>query len=93
MSPFNNTIYPKVTLFEEKEKLENFWNKDQSIYFLEQVKKNESLKKYALFRSLLLTGMRKGELLALQEKDLKDDTQTTALLKHCSMMLRVIIRY
>lgn len=81
MSPFNNTVYPKVTTFEEKEKLENFWNKDQSIYFLEQVKKNETLKKYALFRTLLITGMRKGELLALQEKDLKDDTQTISITK------------
>ncbi|MGX9134004.1 tyrosine-type recombinase/integrase [Rummeliibacillus sp. JY-2-4R] len=80
-SPFDHTVYPKVTIFEEDEKLEKFWNKEQSIYFLEKLKATDTLKRYALFRTLLLTGMRKGELLALQEKDLNNETQTISITK------------
>ena len=72
-SPFNNTVYPKTTIFEENEKLEKFWDKEQTLYFLESLKATDTLKRYALFRTLLLTGMRKGELLALQENDLHED--------------------
>lgn len=60
MSPFNNTVYPKVTLFEEKEKLENFWNKNQSIYFLEQVKNNDTLKNTLYFVLYCLQACVKG---------------------------------
>ncbi|RIJ65495.1 tyrosine-type recombinase/integrase [Rummeliibacillus sp. POC4] len=80
-SPFNNTVYPKTTIFEEDEKLEKFWNKEQSLYFLEKLKETDTLKRYALFRTLLLTGMRKGELLALQESDLHDKTHTISITK------------
>lgn len=80
-SPFNNTVYPKTTIFEEDEKLEKFWNKEQSLYFLEKLKETDTLKRYALFRTLLLTGMRKGELLALQESDLQDNTHTINITK------------
>lgn len=80
-SPFENTVYPKITTFEEDEKLEKFWDKEQSLYFLNQLKANDTLKRYALFRTLLLTGMRKGELLALQESDLIDDLQTISITK------------
>lgn len=80
-SPFDNTVYPKNTLFEENEKLEKFWNKEQSLYFLEKLKATDTLKRYALFRTLLLTGIRKGELLALQESDLHDKTHTISISK------------
>lgn len=80
-SPFDNTVYPKNTFFEEEEALEKFWTKEQSLYFLEQVKAHESLKRYAMFRTLLLTGMRKGELLALQEKDIDDASQNITINK------------
>lgn len=80
-SPFDNTVYPKITIFEENEKLERFWDKEQSLYFLEQLKATGTLKRYALFRTLLLTGIRKGELLALLENDLHDDTHTISITK------------
>lgn len=80
-SPFDNTVYPKNTFFEEEEKIDKFWNKEQSLYFLKVLKENESLKYYAMFRTLLLTGLRKGELLALQEKDIDDQTQNLTVNK------------
>ncbi|MBO2537017.1 tyrosine-type recombinase/integrase [Rummeliibacillus suwonensis] len=80
-SPFNNTVYPKTTIFEDDEKLEKFWDKEQSLYFLERLKATGTLKRYALFRTLLLTGMRKGELLALQENDLHEETQMISITK------------
>lgn len=80
-SPFNNTVYPKTTIFEEDEKLERFWDKEQSLYFLERLQTTDTLKRYALFRTLLLTGIRKGELLALQENDLHDDTHMISITK------------
>lgn len=80
-SPFDNTVYPKNTFFEEEEKIDRFWNKEQSLYFLKALKENESLKYYAMFRTLLLTGLRKGELLALQEKDIDDQTQNLTVNK------------
>ncbi|WP_312754085.1 tyrosine-type recombinase/integrase [Rummeliibacillus suwonensis] len=80
-NPFDNTVYPKITIFEEDEKLENFWDKEQSLYFLKRLKATDTLKRYALFRTLLLTGLRKGELLALKESDLHDDSQTISITK------------
>lgn len=80
-SPFDNTAYPKQTLFEENEALADFWDKNQSMKFLKCLKENESLKRYAIFRTLLFTGIRKGELLALQEDDLNIDTQTLSIRK------------
>lgn len=75
-SPFENTVYPKNTLFEEDNSLDKFWDKSQSIHFLDLLKNNETLKIHTLFRTLLLTGLRKGELLALQEKDLNTEKHT-----------------
>lgn len=80
-SPFTNTVYPKNTFFEEEDSLQKFWDKEQSLLFLEHLKNNESLKYYTMFRTLLLTGMRKGELLALQEKDIDDETQNITINK------------
>ena len=80
-SPFENTVYPKNTFFEEEDALEKFWTKEQSLKFLEHVKKHETLKYYTMFRTLLLTGMRKGELLALQEQDIDDTTQNITINK------------
>lgn len=74
-SPFTNTVYPKNTLYESEDAVENFWTKEQSQIFLDNLKVQESLKLHAMFRMLLLTGLRKGELLALQEKDINDITQ------------------
>lgn len=80
-SPFDNTVYPKNTLFEEKEQLVPFWNREQSMHFLSSLEEHESLKRYAIFRTLLVTGLRKGELLALQEADLDLTTQTLSIQK------------
>lgn len=80
-SPFTNTVYPKNTFFEEEDSLQKFWDKEKSLLFLEHLKNNESLKYYTMFRTLLLTGMRKGELLALQEKDIDDETQNITINK------------
>lgn len=80
-SPFTNTVYPKNTLYESEDAVENFWTKEQSLHFLKSLKENESLKIYAMFRTLLLTGLRKGELLALQESDIDDKTQNLTINK------------
>jgi len=74
-SPFDNTVYPKNTFYENEDTVENFWTKEQSQLFLKKLDVHEPLKRHAMFRTLLLTGMRKGELLALQEKDIDHETQ------------------
>lgn len=81
LTPFTNTVYPKTTLFEEIEPAEKFWDREQSLYFLNQLKLNETLKHQAIFRTLLLTGLRKGELFALTEDDLNIENKSLLINK------------
>ncbi|MGT2800971.1 integrase [Streptococcus phage Javan290] len=52
----------------------DFYDKEELKTFLSYVEKTQDIEKIALFRLLAFTGMRKGELLALQWEDLIEDT-------------------
>ncbi|MER0122385.1 site-specific integrase [Streptococcus sp. ZJ100] len=52
----------------------DFYDKDELKTFLSYVEKTQDIEKIALFRLLAFTGIRKGELLALQWDDLIEDT-------------------
>lgn len=67
----------KVTVPREKEKLhsDNFYNKEQVLYFLDwaeryPARKHSKKRIYTFFWLLAFTGMRKSEALALQWKDI-----------------------
>lgn len=80
-SPFIRTITPKTTQLVKnhehaKSQHKNYYNKEQLSQFLNYVKNNQSIKKYAFFRLLAYSGLRKGEMLALtwQDIDFKKST-------------------
>lgn len=52
----------------------DFYNKDELQKFLKLVVQTKDLEKITLFRLLAFTGARKGEILALEWEDWKDDT-------------------
>lgn len=62
-------------LSQEEEK-RNFWEKDEIKTFLEKTHSQLEQQDYVMFYVLIFTGMRKGELLALEWKDvdLKEKT-------------------
>lgn len=75
-TPFKNTVIPvNVVVDEEDDKdFDGFWERDEVNTFLNLVKEHGTLKEYTIYRTLLYSGLRKGELCALMEKDL-DDTR------------------
>lgn len=79
-NPFKLVTMPKV---QKKERPENFYTKDELRRFLEQAKK-ESYQKYAMFRLLAFSGMRKGELMALTWPDINFNSGTVSINKTLS---------
>lgn len=79
-NPFKLVTMPKT---QKKERPENFYTKDELRRFLEQARK-ESYQKYAMFRWLAFSGMRKGELLALTWPDINFNAGTVAINKTLS---------
>ena len=75
-TPFKNTVIPvNVVVDDEEDKdFDGFWEREEVNEFLKLVKEHGTLKEYAIYRTLLYSGLRKGELAALMEKDL-DDTR------------------
>lgn len=67
-NPMNKIIRPKNTY--KKDYKAPFYDKDELLTFLEYLKENESFKAYTMFHTLAFTGLRCGELLALQWKDI-----------------------
>ncbi len=63
-------------LADQADKQRNYWEKGEIIKFLAVVKKECSLRDYAMFHLMIYTGGRKGEVLALRwsDVDLKDKT-------------------
>ena len=55
------------------QKDENFWTKDELNIFLKECKKDKRKDVYPFFRLLAYTGMRRGEILALEWTDLDED--------------------
>lgn len=59
----------------EDEKYDGHWTREEVNRFLEIAETHTSFRNYVLFRLALYSGLRKGELLALKETDLIDDTK------------------
>lgn len=74
---FKKIVLPNV---EENEELkDNFLNEIQLNLLLNDVKVNEDITAYTLFLTLAYTGMRKGEVLGLQWKNIDFDNQTITI--------------
>lgn len=70
-NPMEHVEIPKQEeeFLAESEKKRNFWTKDEVQKFLRLAKEHMELQDYIMFYMLIYTGMRKGELLALEWKD------------------------
>ena len=67
-NPMDKIIRPKNT--HKKDYKAPFYEKDELLAFLKAIKQDESLKAYTMFHTLAFTGLRCGELLALQWIDI-----------------------
>lgn len=83
-NPMKNIVYPlneedHLAVDNNKTK---FWDKDTINYFLKRCEEELSFRDYSLFRLFLFSGIRKGELLALEEKDLLIDSKQLVINKN-----------
>lgn len=69
-NPMRKIIMPKRKEVVDGEKPENFYNKEELQQFLGCIKSDGFTRWHALFRLLAFTGFRKGEVLALEWKDI-----------------------
>lgn len=71
-NPFDLVEIPvvKKQISIDEEENENFYNREQLVELLNCFKKENNLKRYAFFRLLAYSGMRKGEAFALMWKDI-----------------------
>lgn len=75
--PTEHIIYPALDkhLAEDNEAFEGVWTRDEATKFLTKAKEHCDLRNYAMFHTLVWTGLRKGELLALQDQDVIKESQ------------------
>ncbi|MEB6549300.1 site-specific integrase [Heyndrickxia sporothermodurans] len=75
-NPMDELVYPpyvdEYSSPEEDQGVE-FWERETVNYFLERAEQEFSFRVFAMFRTLLYTGIRKGELAALLETDLCEE--------------------
>ena len=86
-NPMDLIIMPKKKKNVGDEKLTNYWTKEETAIFFEQLNKTYSdhnHKAVAMFRLSFFTGMRKGELLALHISDLNFKNKTVSINKTVS---------
>lgn len=76
-NPMLKTIRPKNT--HKKSYDAPFYEKEELQQFLKAVKENELFRDYALFRVLAFTGLRRGELLGLQWRDINSQKKTLSV--------------
>lgn len=69
-NPVKKISMPVKKVDVQEDKVLNFYNKEELTYFFECLKKEDKPMQMALFRTLAFTGARKGEILALQWKDI-----------------------
>lgn len=69
-NPVKKISMPVKKVNVQEDKVLNFYNKEELAHFFECLKKDEKPLQLALFRTLAFTGARKGEILALQWKDI-----------------------
>lgn len=65
----------------DEEKIENYYTRDELIEFLDHVQKTDNPKWYTLFRLLVFSGCRKGEVLALTWEDFNFKKNTLSISK------------
>lgn len=89
-NPMTRTILPRRPKIEKKS---NYLTKEQLKEFLDFTNENDSIRNYTFFRLLAYTGMRKGEALALQWKDIDFEhgrikiSKTLAVKEHSEVYL------
>lgn len=66
-NPAKRVIMPKKTKYIDE--VPNFWDKNQLETFFSYINQNTETEMYTLFRVLAFTGVRRGECLALEWKD------------------------
>jgi integrase len=82
-NPMKHVVVPKKEddfLAPEEEPL-NFWTKEEIQAFLSIAEKEMTFQNYAMFYLLIFTGMRKGELAALEWKDVNFKERTISINK------------
>ena len=80
-NPMRKITMPKRKEVVDGEKVENYYNKEELQHFLDCIKSDGFTRWHALFRLLAFTGMRKGEALALQWKDVDFNQSTVTVNK------------
>lgn len=85
-NPFALVDMPTVKSkkIEDEDEIENFYTREQLIYFLKCLENENNFKAYALFRLLAFSGMRKGEALALTWNDINFKTNEIRINKALS---------
>ncbi|MFM0786314.1 site-specific integrase [Streptococcus suis] len=68
-TPMDKVIKAKCTFTPKDAHLENYYEKDELLAFLEIVQKHQSLEELVQYRILAYGGLRIGELLALEDTD------------------------
>lgn len=67
-------IKNNISLDDEDDEFENFYSREELVQFIECLQQDTDLKKHAVFRLLAFSGMRKGEVFALNWKDIDFNT-------------------
>lgn len=80
-NPFDRITRPKVAEEIEDDVVSNFYTREELNRFLSLAKKELDLKKYAYFRAISYTGLRKGEMLALTWEDIDFEQKTLRVSK------------
>lgn len=85
-NPMDFIVYPYVkdeySDVEEDDGEIQFWEKETVTYFLSRCEEELPFRTYAMFRTLLFTGIRKGELGALLEDDFNTDKKEISITKN-----------
>ena len=80
-NPMRKITMPKRKEIVDGEKVENYYNKEELQHFLDCIKSDGFTRWHALFRLLAFSGMRKGEALALEWKDIDFNQSTVTVNK------------
>ncbi|MGX6962955.1 site-specific integrase [Vagococcus xieshaowenii] len=81
-NPMDQITMPKPQeTFSDEEETENFFSREELLFFLDFVKENFSTDRYLFFHLLAFTGIRKGEALALNWSDIDFKEKQLSIVK------------